>query len=501
MMTFRPIRFALTCLAGSLLTLGVARAIEEGTSPQASPPPKVPAGMVEIVRENRDPADGPAKVVVIPVQDQIAKPVLFVIRRGLKEAIRDEADLVVLDMKTPGGSLGVTFEIMEALEKFDGATATFIDDEAISAGAFISAMTDDIYFAPDGVIGAAAPVTGGGGDIDETMKQKIVSYLKARIRALSEGHPYRGEVISAMIDADHVLEIEGEVLKGKGELLSLTASEAARTYGDPPQPLLAAGVADSVESLLDARYGPEGYELTTLETTWSEELAALLTAMAPVLMGLGLLGLFIEFKTPGFGVFGLLGGLLLVIVFFGHHVAGLSGNEPMLFFFLGVLLVLVELLFFPGVFVFALSGIVLMLGSLVWSMADFWPNEPISFSGDVFIVPLQNVGLALVVAIVGGVALLRFLPRGWFLDKVILSAAVGDGSKAARQAEVTEEEALIGVEGEAATDLFPSGQVVIDGQWHDAKVAVGTIEKGTPVRVTGRDGFSLLVKAIEEDEV
>jgi membrane-bound serine protease (ClpP class) len=115
MMTFRPIRFALTCLAGSLLTLGVARAIEEGTSPQASPPPKVPAGMVEIVRENRDPADGPAKVVVIPVQDQIAKPVLFVIRRGLKEAIRDEADLVVLDMKTPGGSLGVTFEIMEAL--------------------------------------------------------------------------------------------------------------------------------------------------------------------------------------------------------------------------------------------------------------------------------------------------------------------------------------------------------------------------------------------------
>ena len=66
----------------------------------------------------------PAKVVVIPVKDQIAKPILYVIRRGLKEAIEREADLVIFDMKTPGGSLGATFEILEAIGRFDGATAT-----------------------------------------------------------------------------------------------------------------------------------------------------------------------------------------------------------------------------------------------------------------------------------------------------------------------------------------------------------------------------------------
>ena len=188
------------------------------------------------------PVDGPVvptgsatqkRVVVIPVEGEIASPVLYILRRGLKEAIDEKADAVVLDMKTPGGALDVTFEIMEALGKFPGETVTYVNNEAISAGAFISAMTGEIWFAPDGIIGAAAPVSGTGQDVDATMKMKIVSYLKARLRSISEGKGYRGQVISAMVDSDYELKIEGEVLKSKGELLSLTATESAKTYGDP----------------------------------------------------------------------------------------------------------------------------------------------------------------------------------------------------------------------------------------------------------------------------
>jgi len=404
-----------------------------------------------------------------------------------------------LDMETPGGSLGVTFEILEALDKFPGQMATFVNKEAISAGAFISAMTDDIYFAPTGVIGAAAPVMSTGGEIDTSMKQKIISYLRARIRAISEGHPYRGEVISAMVDADYVLEIEGELLKPKGELLSLTATEAAQTYGDPAQPLLAAGIAESIEEILTARFGAGGYEITQLETTWSEDLAALLNGISPILMGLGLLGLFIEFKTPGFGVFGIGGGLLLLVVFFGHYVAGLSGSEPMLLFFLGVLLVFIEILLFPGIMVAAISGLLLMLGSLVWSMADIWPNEPISFSADVFMQPFANLLMAIVVAAVGGVAVIRFLPSGWFWDRMVLAAAVGKTQVVTDAKSDTGGDDLIGLTGVAVTDLFPSGQVEIEGRWHEAKVGVGSTEKGTRVRVVGRDRFALTVEAIEEE--
>ena len=166
------------------------------------------------------PTEVRAKVVVIPVRDQIARPVLYILRRGLKEAIENKADTVILDIKTPGGALDVTFAMMEALEKFPGTKIAFVNDQALSAGAFISATADEIWFAPRGKIGAAAPVNATGQEIDKSMRQKIVSYLKAEVRSLSEGKGYRGQVISAMIDENYELKIGDEVLKPKGELLT-----------------------------------------------------------------------------------------------------------------------------------------------------------------------------------------------------------------------------------------------------------------------------------------
>lgn len=300
-------------------------------------------------------------VYVIPVKDEINSPTLFILRRGLKEAIEQKADVVLLDMDTPGGALDVTFEIMEALEKFPGKKLTFVDREAMSAGAFISAVTDEIYFVPNGVIGAAAPVMATGGEIDKSMKQKIVSYLRARMRASSEGKGYRGQVISAMIDEDYELKIGEKVLKPKGELLSLTATEAVEKYGEPPQALLGAGKAADIPALLTGKFGANNYEVRNFQITWSEELAKYLTTLSPILMGLGILALFVEFKTPGFGWPGAIGIILLALVFAGNYVAGLSGHEPALLFVVGVSLVAAELIFFPGLVVVALTGVVFMI--------------------------------------------------------------------------------------------------------------------------------------------
>ncbi len=431
-------------------------------------------------------------VMVIPVREGIDKPILYVLRRGLKEAIDKKIDVVVLDMKTPGGRLDVTFDIMEALEKFPGKRVTFVNDQAISAGAFISAVTDDIWFAPRGKIGAAAPVTGSGQDVDVTMKQKIVSFLKAEVRSVSEGKGFRGQVISAMIDADYELKIGDQVLKPKGELLTLTATEAAKTYGDPPETLLAAGIAKDVDDLCTQKFGAGNFTVTRLEVTWSETLAQYLNTLSPILMGLGLLAVFIEFKTPGFGFFGIAGGVLLGIVFFGHYIAGLSGHEPALIFALGVVLVFIELFFFPGLIVGALTGVLLMLGALVWSMADLWPNEPVDFDGDVFTQPLLNMALGLLVAGVLAVVLARFLPRGWFWDRMILQASIDTHSQAS--AHGGEVDTLIGKRGVVATALMPSGQIEIDGRRYEARVAVGMIEAGVAVVVVSRSDFSLVVE-------
>jgi membrane-bound serine protease (ClpP class) len=440
-----------------------------------------------------------ALVYVIPVREEINKPTLYILRRGLKEAIEQKADAVVLDMNTPGGALDVTFEIMEALDKFPGQTITFVNKEAMSAGAFISAATSEIYFAPNAVIGAAAPVLSTGGDVDKTMKLKIVSYLRARMRASSEGKGYRGQVISAMIDADYELKIGEKILKPKGELLSLTATEALEEYGQPPQALLGAGKAVDVTALLNAKFGATGYELRQFEVTWSERLAQYLTTLTPILLGLGVLALFVEFKTPGFGVFGISGIVLLGVVFLTNYVAGFSGHEPLLVFAVGLLLVFIEVFFFPGFAIVALFGLSLMLGSLVWAMADLWPGVPLTtaWSGDVFVAPLQNLGLGLMLAVGLGAALVRFLPSGWMWDKMVVGAAIGGAAQIAGFApEAAREEVaqLIGQRGRAVTVLRPSGQVEIAGRRFEATVEVGAVDAGDTIVVRGQTAFALLVE-------
>jgi membrane-bound serine protease (ClpP class) len=434
------------------------------------------------------------KVVIIPIREQIAPPELHILRRGLKSAIEQGADTVILDMETPGGRLDVTFDMLKAIEKFPGKVITYVNSEAISAGALISAGTDEIHFAPGAVIGAAAPVTGGGEDIDETMKQKIVSYLKARVRAISDGKGHRGDVLSAMIDADFEFKIGEEIIKPEGELLTLTATEAMKVYGDPAQPLLGAGISPDINGLLDTLFGKGNHTTVRLEVTWSEKIAQYITAIAPLLLAAGLVLIFIEFKTPGFGVFGIGGGVLLAIVFFGHYAAGLSGHEAALFFFLGFALVMIDLFFLPGFMLLAIPGALLMLGSLLWGMSDIWPDQPIAWDSGFLVKPLTNLVSGIAGAIVIFFLLLRFMPSGGLWGHMVLDSSIGGEttfSSAARQ-----EPTLIGATGQAVTALFPSGQIEIGGKRYDARLALGTVTPGTEVKVISVGEFELTVEAI-----
>jgi membrane-bound serine protease (ClpP class) len=470
----------------------------------AAPAPLSPPVAAALPEALRAPDGGPWRVKVIPVREQIGKPVLYVLRRGLKEAQEQKMRAVVIDMDTPGGELGVTLEIMEALDKFDGDTVVYVNTEAISAGAIISSVADQVYFAPGGVIGAAEVVMGTGADVSEGMKRKVNSFMNAKIRAYNEGNSLRGQVIKAMMDPEYEFKIGDKVIKPKGELLSLTAEEAAALHGEPPRPLFSSGTFATLEELLDSKYGQNHYTVSRLEVTWSENLASWLSKISPLLMGAGLLCVFIEFKTPGFGVFGVTGGLLIALVFFGHYVAGLSGYEPALVFLLGVVLVAVEIFVLPGTLVAGISGAALMLGALVWSMADVWPGEVPKLDGDLLLVPLLNVGAAILIAVVGAIALARFLPSGWFWNKMVLQAAVaGDagapaagmaGGGGAFAAGSSFAAGLLGARGRTVSVLRPMGEVEIEGRRHEARAALGSLERDEPVRVTAVSGRVVIVE-------
>ncbi len=441
--------------------------------------------------------DSKLNVYVIPITDAISKPNLYILRRGLKEAIENKVEMVVLDMDTPGGRVDITIEMMEMLAKFDGITATYINDDAISAGSFIAAATQEIYFSPQGKMGASAVIQGGGEDVPETARMKIESYLRANIRAMTQDYPYRSDVIRAMLDADFELKIGEEIIKPEGELLTLTASEAVREYGDPAMPLLGKGIHESIEELLDARFGAGKYEIRDFEVTYSEEIAKWMNTFAPALMGIGMLLLFLEFKTPGFGIFGIMGIVFIAIFFASQYIAGLAGNEPILFFILGVVLILVELFFFPGTFVCALSGFALMLGSLMWAMVDIWPDEPIRFSPDLIAEPFVNLIFGLSIAVFGALLFGRFF-KGSFLERRLVLADTAGGSSSEIREEREASLPRVGAIGEAVTDLFPSGRVEIEGVRYDARSALGSIDKGTRVSVVKSSDFALIVKEASE---
>jgi membrane-bound serine protease (ClpP class) len=438
-----------------------------------------------------------AVVFVIPVRDEIADPMFYILRRGLKEAIAQNAGLVVLDMDTLGGSAATALDMMEALRKYPGVTLTYVNGQAMSAGAFIAAATQEIWFAPDGVMGAAAAVTSTGEDIPETMRLKFTSFLRGKTRAVSEGKGYRGDVLAAMIDKDFELRIGDKVIKPAGGLLTLDAEDAMKTYGSPPQPLLGAGIAKNLSDLLAKKFGADGYAVTRLEVTWSEQLAVWLNAFSAVLIGLGLLAFFLEFKLPSHGAFAITGAVLLGAVFLGHYVAGFSGHEPILVFALGLILLVLEMLFFHSAGFLGLVGLLMMFGSLVWSMADLWPNEPLTISGGVFIAPLLNLGLGAVIAVILAAAIARFLPRAWLWDKLVINATVSSVAQKAGGGSEIETDALVGRRGLVMTALRPAGQIEIDGRRYEAKAPLGTIDPGVAVVVTGREDFALTVERVE----
>ena len=440
------------------------------------------------------------EVYVIPINKVIDKPNLYILRRGLKEAIKNNVEMVVLDMDTPGGRVDICLEMMKALSRFDGITATYVNEDAISAGSFIAASTKEIYFAPHGKIGASAVIQGTGNDVPETARQKIESYLRANIRLMTdEDNPYRSDVVRSMLDSSFEFKINEEVIKPEGELLTLTAKEAIKEYGHPPRKLLGKGVYGNLEDLLNERFGKGKYRIRDFKITYSEELAKWLNAFLPMLIGLGGLLLFLEFKTPGFGIFGI-GGLTLIAFFFiAQHVAGLAGNEPILFFALGLVLVLVELIFFPGSIFFAISGLLAITGSLLWAMIDYWPAGKNHFSIDLFMEPLTNLIFGMSIAILSIILVSKWLKGSWVERQLVLGgSSVGRRPVANINGTIAvSRESLVGRTGIAVTPLHPAGCIEVDGTRYTAICGVGTIDKAHSVRVVRQGDFDLVVEEVK----
>jgi membrane-bound serine protease (ClpP class) len=440
---------------------------------------------------------GEARVYVLPVRDNIMPPMVYLVRRGVKEAMAAKADVLVLDMKTDGGRVDVTIDIVKILNQFQGQTVTYVNDRAFSAGAFISAATQKIYMAPQSVIGAAAPIMmlpGGGGaqEMPNTFEVKMNSAIRALVRTSAEKNGHNVEVFEAMIDKNKELIIDDKVINKKGDILTLTNIQAEQQHGDPPRPLLSSGTVEDITGLLtEIGYGRA--QLTEIRPTGVEKLAMWINAISPVLLIVGILGIYIEFKTPGFGLPGIVGLLAFALYFFGGYVAGLSGMEWIVVFALGLALVAIELFFFPGTVIVGLAGSGLMLIALVMAMIDVYPGMPSLPTLPQLRVRFQELFLTLLAATVLIWLLSRWLPRTSLYSTLVSQSASGVQSVAAQE---EQHASRLGATGTTVSVLRPGGKAQFGETILDVMSQGEMIEKGRRVRIVGHSGGDAIVEAV-----
>jgi membrane-bound serine protease (ClpP class) len=435
------------------------------------------------------------KVFIMPIRENIMPPLVYVVRRGVKEAMEAKADALILDMKTDGGRVDVTEEIIQIISKFKGTTVTYVNDRAFSAGAFIAVGTQKIYMAPQSVIGAAAPIlmVPGGGIADklpDTMEAKMTSAIRALVRVQAEKNGHNIEVVEAMIDKTKELKIDDEVLNKEGNILTLTDRQAAKEYGDPPKPLLSSGTLESLDALL-ATLGYAAAQRVEIKPTGAETVGIWINTIGPLLLIIGMLGLYIEFKTPGFGLPGIIGIIAFALYFFGGYTAGISGAVWAVVFVAGLILLLLELFVFQGSMIAGIGGLVLMLVAIVMGMVDMYPGTPRLPTLPQLQLPLRNLGIALAGTVAIGLILARFLPKTSLFQKLVSQTASGVSSVAAHEAQ---QEARIGQIGAAISQLYPGGKAQFGDQILDVLTQGEMIEKGRPVKIIGHTGPDAVVE-------
>ena len=437
------------------------------------------------------------KVFVLPIRENIMPPLVYVVRRGVKEAMDSQADALVLDMNTDGGRVDVTEEIIQIISRFKGQTVTYVNNRAFSAGAFIAVATQKIYMAPQSVIGAAAPImmTPGAGTVEklpDTMEVKMTSAVRALVRVQAEKNGHNIEVVEAMIDKTKELEIDGEVLNPAGNILTLTDKQAAKRYGDPKKPLLSLGTVESLDDLL-VTLGYGDAQRVEIKPTGAETLGLWINTISPILMIIGIIGIYIEYKTPGFGLPGIVGITAFALYFLGGYVAGLSGAEWMAVFFLGLVLVAVELFVFPGTTIPGIVGMALILIAVVMAMVDMYPGGPLLPTLPQLQLPLRDLAIATVGALVIGLVLARFLPKTSTFMTLVSQTASGVSSVAAREAR---QETLVGQVGVALSPLHPGGKARFGDQILDVLTQGEMVEKGRTVKIIGHTGPEAVVEEV-----
>ena len=468
----------------------------------------------------------PKRVVVVPIKGEINGITARAIEKRFARAKREAVDTIVIRLDTPGGLVQSALDISKTIKSAkDIHTLAYVDPNAYSAGALIAVACDQIVIKDLGTIGDCAPIIMGG-KLEGTEREKVESPVRAEFRRSAQKNGYNELLAEAMVSRnitvhqiqhirtgriEYVDELKAKKLTNYGsesdtqrkdykhlkevvsstELLTMTETEA-KEYG-----FATAIVKDDseVQSLL----GVTDWELWNYD--WGESLTAFLNSMqmTAILMGVGMLALYIALRAPGLGAPEIVAVCCFAIVFGSKYLAGIAEWWTIALFFIGIILLLVEVLVLPG---FGVAGIAGGLCVLIGLLGMVMPKDPGPFpfprteiAWETFWGYVVWLIFGFFGFVVGALILAKYLPRIPKLGRLVLAEPTPATSMAVAGPPDIAPGIDVGATGIAIGPLHPAGQVRIDNATVDVVTEGQLIDRGAQVQVIRREGNRIVVRA------
>ena len=439
------------------------------------------------------------KAILLSVNDAIGPAIADYLERGLDKAHDAGAEIVIIQLDTPGGLDLAMRSIIRAVIASPVPVAIHVAPpgaRAASAGTYMMYAAHVAAMAPGTNLGAATPVQMGGlpgmeppekpgpgaardksdseavdedEDVDEdketpkdplsnadAMTKKIVNDAAAYIRSLAEMRGRNAEWAEQAVREGVSLSSEQALEAGVIDIIAGDIADLLQQVN---------GTTVSLQSG-DRTLDTGGLIVEAIEPDWRNELLAIITNpnIAYILMLLGIYGLFFELANPGYVLPGVIGGVSLLLALYALQVlpVNYAGLGLMI---LGVALIVGEL-FMPSFGILGIGGIVsFVLGSILLFDRD---------SGNI------AVSMPLIIAV-------SVLSSGFFL--IVIRSLYASR----RRPVVTGAEELIGATGTIAADFSGAGIIYVHGEQWNAQSDT-PMRGGDNARVTGRDGLILQVE-------
>ena len=406
-------------------------------------------------------------ILVLTAQGPLTPAMAEYLDRGLARAVQDDAEVVIFQLDTPGGSIDLMNRIVQSMLASPVPIVVYVAPRgaiAGSAGTVITLAAHAAAMAPETAIGAASPVGMQGEDLEETLEAKAVEILKATVRSLAS---HRGQeavaLAEAAIEEAKAATAEEALQAGLIDIIAVDLEDLLRQLD-----------GWGVETVLGVR------QLSTAQAS-IEELPQSLIEQALqaltnpnvvfLLLTVGVQAILIEISSPGGWIAGFIGVVCLAFGTYGLGVLPVNW-VGLIFIITSFVLFLLEVKA-PTHGALAAAGVAsFIIGALVLFNSPGTPT-------------FQRVSVPLVI----GTAIFT---AGLFL--VVIAFAI----RAQLRPHAVGTEALIGRIGKVRDPLRPTGSVLVGGEiWSaEAEEFEGELDEGARVEVTGVEGLRLNVRPV-----